>query len=115
MKFAVVALIATTSAIRIEAQGKGCATKEFTNEGFEALDTDHNGSLSYDEIKVGIEELAKALDHKVTKDEWKWIMETGEKIDSKTPGKVDKKEFHKFANALFKHFDLCHLVKEAEK
>ena len=28
MKFAVVALIATTSAIRIEAQGKGCATKE---------------------------------------------------------------------------------------
>ena len=38
MKFAVVALIATTSAIRIEAQGKGCATKEFTNEGFEARD-----------------------------------------------------------------------------
>jgi Ca2+-binding EF-hand superfamily protein len=114
MKFAVAALIASTSAIRIQAQGKGCVTKKLAAEGFKALDTNHNGSLSYEEIKVGLEELAKSLDHTVTKEEWEWIEKTGEKIDSKTPGKVDEKEFHQFANAVFKHFGLCHLAREAE-
>ena len=89
MKFAIAALLATTSAIRIEKGGKGCVTKRLAAEGFKALDTDDSGSLSYDEIKIGLGELAKALDHTVTADEWKWIEATGEKIDSKNPGKVD--------------------------
>ena len=116
MKFAIAALLATTSAIRItaDAQGKGCVTKKLAHEGFKALDTDDSGSLSNDELKVGVEELAKSLHHVITADEWEWIKETGTKIDSKTPGKVDEKEFHEFANALFKHFDLCHLAREAE-
>ena len=42
-------------------------------EGFKALDTDDSGSLSYDEIKVGLEELAKSQDHVITADEWAWI------------------------------------------
>ena len=112
MKFAIAALLATTSAIRIGTQGKGCLSKKMTNEGFKDLDTDDSGSLSYDEIKVGVQELAKSQDHVISADEWKWIQETGEKIDAKTPGKVNKKEFHVFANALFHHFHLCHLVKE---
>ena len=114
MKFAVAALIATTSAIRIRSEGKGCLTKQMTNEGFKELDTNDNGSLSYDEIQVGLEELAKSLDHKITKEEWEWIEKTGEKIDAKTPGKVNRKEFHVFANAVFEHFDLCSLVEEHE-
>ena len=71
MKFAIAALLATTSAIRIGSQGKkGCVSKEMAREGFKALDTDDSGSLSYDEIKVGVEDLAKALDHTVTAEEW---------------------------------------------
>jgi Ca2+-binding EF-hand superfamily protein len=115
MKFAIAALLASTSAIRIGTQGKGCVSKGFAAEGFAALDTDHSGSLSYDEIGTGLEELAKALDHKITAEEWAWLKATGEKIDSKTPGSVDEKEFFLFANAVFKHFDLCELAREAEK
>lgn len=109
MKFAVAALIATTSALRMKVQ-KGCISPEMADEGFKALDTNHNGSLSYDEIKVGLEELAKSQNHTITAEEWKWIEETGSKIDAKTPGKVDHKEFFLFANAVFEHFGLCHLV-----
>jgi len=83
-----------------------------TREGFKELDTNNNKSLSYDEIKAGLEELAKSQNHTITKDEWEWIKETGEKIDSKTPGKVDEHEFFLFANAVFEHFGLCHLVDE---
>ena len=116
MKFALAAIIASTAAIRIDSEKKDvCVTKRLANEGFKALDTDDSKFLSYDEIKIGVEELAKALDHKITDAEWKWIEETGEKIDSKTPGKVDRKEFHQFANALFRHFDLCSLAREMEK
>ena len=114
MKFAVAALLATTSAIRIQSEGKGCLNKKMTNEGFEELDTNHNGSLSYTEIQVGLEELAKSLDHTITAEEWAWIEKTGEKIDSKTPGKVNRKEFHLFANAVFEHFGLCSLVEGHE-
>jgi len=116
MKFAIAALLATTSAIRIGSEGKkGCVSWKLAKKGFEALDTDDSGSLSPDEIKVGIEELAKSQDRTITDKEWKWLEETGEKIDSKTPGKVDLKEFHTFANAVFKHFELCHLVKESKE
>ena len=69
---------------------KGCVTHEMAKEGFKELDTNGNGSLSYEEIKVGIDELAKSQDHTLTDEEWKWIKTTGEKIDSKTPGKVDE-------------------------
>jgi len=89
---------------------KGCLTHKMTREGFHELDTNNNGSLSYDEIKVGLEELAKSQNHTITDTEWEWIKETGSKIDSKTPGKVDEHEFFLFANAIFEHFGLCHLV-----
>ena len=116
MKFAIAALLATTSAIRIGSEGKkGCVSWKLAKKGFEALDTDDSGSLSPDEIKVGIEELAKSQDRTITDKEWKWLEETGEKIDSKTPGSVDEEEFLIFANAVFKHFDLCHLLREGKE
>jgi len=113
MKFAVAALLATTSAITINKQG-GCVSKRLANQGFDALDTDKSKWLSYDEIKVGVEELAKSLNHTLSADEWKWIEETGEKIDSKNPGHVNRREFREFANAVFEHFDLCDLAKKME-
>ena len=113
MKFAVAALIATTSAIRIQdKKEKVCVTKELADEGFKAMDTDDSGVLSYGEIQVGLEELAKALNYTIKDADWAWVKKTGDKIDSKTPGKVDEKEFYRFSNAVFRHFDLCHLAKE---
>ena len=112
MKFVIAALIASSSAIRIgslatDDKHKGCISHEMAKEGFKDLDTNHNGSLSYEEIKVGIETIAEKTNHVITKKEWEWIEATGKKIDSKTPGKVDEKEFWEFINAIFDHFDLC--------
>ena len=73
-----------------EQKQKGCVSKKMAKEGFEALDTNEDGSLSYEEIKVGIDQFAKSQNHTLTDEEWAWIKTTGEKIDSKTPGKVDE-------------------------
>ena len=63
MKFVIAALIASSSAIRIgslaTADKQECVDHEMARGGFKALDTNHNGSLSIEEIKVGIETMAK--------------------------------------------------------
>ena len=63
-------------------------------------------------MKVGIEEFARSLNHTLSADEWAWVKKTGERIDSKTPGVVDRKEFYKFSNAAAHHFHLCELARE---
>ena len=73
MKFAVAALITSTSAIRINNKEAQCVSHRLAREGFSALDTNHNGSLSYDEIQVGVQELAHSLNHTISADEWAWI------------------------------------------
>ena len=45
----------------------------------------------------------------MTQEEWNWIKETGSKMDSKTPGKVDEEEFFEFTNAVSEHFNLCQM------
>ena len=91
-----------------------CISSTLAMDQFKALDSNHNGSLSYDEIKAGIENFAKSQNHTLTQDEWTWIKETGTKIDSKTPGKVDQEEFYEFSNAVAEHFNLCkEILKEA--
>jgi Ca2+-binding EF-hand superfamily protein len=114
MKYAVIALLASVSAIKIEKGKKhrGCITRKMSNGVYGELDTNKNGSLDYGEIKVGLEELAKSQDYTPTKEDWAWVEATGKKIDKKNPGKVSKGEFNRFANAVAKHFDLCHLVED---
>ena len=84
-----------------------CISETLAKDQFKALDSNDNGSLSYDEIKAGIEAFAKSQNHTLTQDEWTWIKETGTKIDSKTPGKVDNGEFYEFTNAIAEHFGFC--------
>merc|ERR1719263_1808541 len=102
MKYAVIALLASTSAIRIEKGKKhrGCITPKMSNDVYGELDTNKNGSLDYDEIKTGLEELAKSQDYTPTKEDWEWVEKTGKRIDKKNPGKVNKREFNRFANAV---------------
>ena len=55
MKFAIAALIACASAIKIQSSTKkSCVTKEMANDAFDHLDANGNGSLDYDEIKTGV-------------------------------------------------------------
>ena len=54
MKYAVAALLGCTSAIKVNTKGAKCVTKRLAREGFSAIDTNDNGSLSYDEVKVGV-------------------------------------------------------------
>ena len=116
MKFAIAALIACASAIKIQSSTKkSCVTKEMANEGFDQLDTNGNGSLDYDEIKTGVQELADQMDYTPTEEDWDWIIATGTAIDKKTPGKVDRKEFRQFSRAVFKHFGLCAMIEEEEE
>jgi len=91
----------------IESMKKGCLSKKETNEGFDKLDTNQNGSLSYGEIKAGIEWVAKQHNYTPTEADWAWVEKTGKRIDKKNPGKVNRREFHRFANAFAKHFELC--------
>ena len=91
MKFAVAALLANTSAIQINNPHKekgelACVSWKQADRIYEELDTNHNKVLSVEEVKVGVETLAHDLNHTITAEEWKWIGETGEKIDSKNPG-----------------------------
>lgn len=81
-----------------------------TDKGFESLDANQDGTLSYDELKVGIDKIAGAVGHQLTAPEIQWIKSTIKTIDVKNPGSVDKQEFYEFANAVFTHFNLCHLV-----
>ena len=61
----------------------------------------NNGSLSYDEMNIGIEWLARLQSHNITKKEWEWIKKIGTKIDTKTEGKFNENEFWEFTNAIF--------------
>ena len=80
MKFAIVALIANISALIIQTDLKEeakCVTKELARKEFNALDTKDNGSLTFYEIKVGLKELSKSLDHIITNEEWAWVQNIG--------------------------------------
>ena len=85
----------------------GCVDHEMAMEGFHHLDTDHSGSLSHGEIKVGIEDLAKMGNYTPTAADWDWIKTTGDAIDTKNPGSVDEEEFYTFSNDVFNHFGIC--------
>ena len=81
MKFTIVtivAIIASTSAIMIKAEAIDCISLEQAKEGFISVDTKFkNETLSYDGMEEGLDELAKYLNHTISKEEWEWIEETG--------------------------------------
>ena len=78
-----------------------------TDEKFTELDTNHDGSLEYSEIKVGLEALAKAHDYTITAADKKWVEGMGKKNYKETQGKLNKKQFNVFANDVVVHFGIC--------
>ena len=56
MKFALIALVATASAIQVREEGKKCVSNKESNQVFDAIDTNHNGQVSKKELKTAIEQ-----------------------------------------------------------
>merc|ERR1719484_6137 len=107
MKFAVLALVASTSAIQIRAEADKChGSMADTNEAFDHIDTNHNGSINQKELTAAVEWVAKKMNHKITKKEWEWLGKTAG-ADAGKDQVMNKKEFNKFANTFVNHFGLC--------
>ena len=110
MKFAVAALVATTSAIQIRNQDGGCTVPQLLVDTiFKEVDTNNNGQISINELAKGAEFAAKAYDHKITDADKQWVGETF-KADAGEGGPKDslnKDEFDQFINKFTNHFGLC--------
>ena len=75
MKFAAIALIASTSAIKIEAE-KWCVDSKLSNKIFNEIDTNNNGQLGHKELHTALEHFAKEKHHKPTHKDWEWMGKT---------------------------------------
>merc|ERR1719263_2504377 len=106
MKFAVLALLATVSAVRISAEAEGpkrCVSLKDSDPVFDKIDTNGNGEVDAKELETAVKAFLEA--HKkihVTKKE---IHEFAE-VTKKDAGKdhtLNKKEFNKLANQVAHH------------
>ena len=79
-----------------------------SDEGFDQIDTNHNGTVGPQELETALKQFAKSREYNPTKADWAWVADAAEK-DAATnghPNSMDKKEFNKFANQFAKHFKL---------
>ena len=106
MKFAAIALIASTSAIKIEAE-KWCVDSEESNKIFNVIDTNNNGQIGKHELVHALKEFAHRHHHEITKKEWHWVAKTA-KHDAGKDHTLSEKEFHHWINQFAHHFHLCH-------
>ena len=90
MKFALIALVATASAIKIQG---ACpkVTMEDSDSVFRKVDTNHNGSLSMSEVEAALKK------YHAPKDMIPVAMNAAKK-DAGADKVLDKKEFNKLAN-----------------
>ena len=59
MKFAIAALLATTSTIKIQSSVQGgCLSRGKTDPTFNKFDANHNGSLTFDELGSSLDDLS---------------------------------------------------------
>ena len=118
MKFATLALVASTSAIRLQEQAQGCVIPPIAVKmAFQHIDTNGNGQLSADELKAAFEFVEKAYDFKIGAKAADWI-EGQAKKDAGEGGPKDSmsvKEFGQFANQTVNHFGVCKQVMQAIK
>merc|ERR1711971_468800 len=98
--------IASTSAIQL----RGCVTPAMAKEGFDFVDTNHNGSIDKKELVTALNAFAKHENYKPTDADWAWVAKTAIADAAKGGNKhtMDLKEFTLFANQFADHFGLCH-------
>ena len=76
MKFAVIALIASASAIKITAEAKGCVSPAEAKEGFDHVDTNHNGQIDKAELVTALKAFAASQHYTPTAADWAWVGKT---------------------------------------
>jgi len=96
MKFALIALVATASAIKIQ---KTCPHVPMAESDglFGEVDTNHNGSLSMSEVEAALKKFG------APKDAIPVVMNKAKK-DAGADAVLDKKEFNKLVNQVTKKF-----------
>merc|ERR1712037_172003 len=105
-KFAL--LVATAAAITIKEQG--CVIpKDDVQEGFDYVDTNHNGSIDAKELETALRALANHFHVTPNQSQIDWVVRTATK-DAGADHVMDVKEFGSFANAFVNHFDMCSLL-----
>ena len=109
MKFAAIALIASASAIKLQVETQGCVSPADAKEGFEYVDSNHNGSIDKKELVTALNAFAKSQHYTPTKADWAWVKKHAV-ADAAMGGNkhtMDLKEFTLFANQFATHFGLC--------
>merc|ERR1711997_32813 len=91
------------------AVANACVEVDDAKEGFDYIDTNHNGQISKKELVTALKALAKHMDYKPTKADWAWVAKqaTADAATSGPKNSMNQKEFHNFAIEFAKHFDLC--------
>lgn len=110
MKFAVAALVATTSAIQIRSEeGKCKVPKPLIAAMFKQTDANGNGQVGEKELIAALKFTAKAYDYTPTEADIKWVEGAAEKWAGKGGPKdsMSEKEFGGFVTAFTNHFGLC--------
>jgi hypothetical protein len=108
MKFALIALVASATAIKLRATAAPCVSMDQSNEVFGMIDTNHDGQINRKELRTAIGSYlkdhprAEAEAEKLTKDDVKHLKEMVYDAAG-DDHKLNPVEFNGLAN------DMCHL------
>ena len=98
MKFALIALVATASAIQVREEGGKCVTNKESNQVFDAIDTNHNGQVSAKELRTAIEQQIKEGNMKAPTKAEVAAFKKAAYADAGADKTLNQKEFNKLAN-----------------
>jgi len=102
MKFAIIALVATASAVQVEGT---CVDWKESKALFHAIDSNDNGQVGRKELKHALKAYAKSRDYTPTKKDWEWVERTAKKAAGKDHT-LSEKEFHRWVNHFARHFQI---------
>ena len=113
-RIAVLALIASTQAIKIDlestiaAMDEGCGeglTKDEAKGLFKHVDANKDGEVDWKEAKRAAKKAAKQMGYKLTKEDLEDLKKLGGMMDADKNGKVSKKEYEAAVDYAWPHVD----------
>lgn len=86
-----------------------CVDQETAKQIFEHVDTNHNGTISENELVTALVAFAKQEGHQITDEDKAWVGKTAEADAAKNghPNSMDPGEFFIFVNQFAHHYDMC--------
>ena len=102
MKFAIIALVATASAVQVEGT---CVDWKESKALFHAIDSNDNGQVGKHELVHALKAFARSRGYTPSKKDWAWVKKTATK-DAGKDHTLSQKEFHKWINQFARHFHI---------